>query len=211
MKMTLKASVILVIFCAGFAVAWFIYGYRSPVSPLSQQARRDLNTSIPAKYFDLGTYTYDNYLVSEYVEIGELPTTEIGFINYSSDIKPFLGDPKPYLGQEPSYPDPSDVDGDGRTERVIVTSTDMTRGPHRVTLVKDNNQIFEISDLPTVSFIPSPSGNGFYIRAKLDESGTCCESGYRTIRFIYENGKFTPVWEQKTKYLRVIDEISAFI
>jgi len=50
-----------------------------------------------------------------------------------------------------------------------------------------------------VSLIASPSGNGFYLYGTPREE---IGSGYRVIRFVWEENMLKPVWQQKVSYLQ---------
>lgn len=104
-----------------------------------------------------------------------------------------------------------DVDLDGKEE--IILSTCGTGGnhcPHKVMIIKDGKIIFSIFSYLVLSINKSETGNGFYAHwvpwgkegTKWD-IGLCCSPGYMKTRFVYEDGKFKPVYEQEVLYFEV--------
>lgn len=104
-----------------------------------------------------------------------------------------------------------DVDLDGKEETIISTcGTGGNHCPHKIIIVKDNDIIFFIFAGVVLSINKSETGNGFYAHwvpwgqegTKWD-TGMCCSPGYIKTRFVYENGKFKPVYEQEVLYFTV--------
>lgn len=181
------------------ALSLFLFFFKQAPKTTNQ----DLTTNLPREHFDISPLPpSDKYDVSERVEIGELPTTDITLTKYSNKKYPFK-EPETYLGQNPLYLEPADVDGDGKEEKIVLSWSAMTRGPHNLQIVKDEEVIFEATDLPRVWFEPSGSHKGFYVGSEIGESGSCCFAGKKLVRFILENGEFRPVWEQKIHYMRI--------
>lgn len=104
-----------------------------------------------------------------------------------------------------------DVDGDGKPETVVyICGTGGNHCPHEIIIIKDNTIIFSVSEgLTGLDLVKSETGNGFYVHWVPLEDGTkwdtglCCPPGYVSTRFVYENGKFKPVYEQEILYFEV--------
>ncbi len=99
-----------------------------------------------------------------------------------------------------------DVDMDGKSE-IIVSAGSLGENhfPDRIIIIKNNKIIFAVSPgMPNLRIERSETGNGFYIRWVPSEGkwgrGLCCPLGYMRTRFVYENGKFKPVYEQEVLY-----------
>lgn len=161
-------------------------------------------TDLPKEYFDINLLeSYEGSLNTNWVIIGDLPTEDItltGFSNEEIDVKAI---PSPFPGSGPEE-ELSDVDGDGIKERILTQSVAMTHSPHRIDIVKKNKVIFTVQ-AANIGFMASPSNNGFYINSRVDDQEGCCFQGYKITRFIYKDGKFKPVWEQKNHYLKIKD------
>ena len=103
-----------------------------------------------------------------------------------------------------------DVDGDGKNETIIsLCGTGGNHCPHEIILIKNNKIIFTaFVGLTGLSLTKNDSGNGFYVHWVPSEgeewdAGLCCPPGYMKTRFVYENGAFKPVYEQKVLYFKV--------
>lgn len=103
-----------------------------------------------------------------------------------------------------------DVDGDGKNETMIsLCGTGGNHCPHKIILVKNNKIIFTAGEeFVGLDLNKSDSGNGFYmhwtpLEGEEWDTGLCCPPGYMKTRFIYENGLFKPVYEQKVLYFKV--------
>lgn len=99
-----------------------------------------------------------------------------------------------------------DVDGDGVKEKILGINSigRASGGSYGAAIVKGNNIIFSV-DEDNSFILPHETGNGFYIewRNPTDESSRCCQTGYIRTRFVYENGKFVPIYEQEIRYFMV--------
>lgn len=99
-----------------------------------------------------------------------------------------------------------DVDDDGIDEKILglnfVGRAD--GGSYNVVIVKGNNVIFSV-DEDNSFILPHETGNGFYVewRNPTDESARCCSTGFLRTRFVYEDGKFVPIYEQEVRYFMV--------
>jgi len=106
-----------------------------------------------------------------------------------------------------------DVDGDGKDELIFSVCTDGGIGrPYTIHIIRDNKIIFSLISLNGKNIIPTKNKNGFYaiwIDEKTDYfdkngwRGYCCALGHKKTRFVYEKGKFVPVYEQDVVYLDV--------
>lgn len=104
-----------------------------------------------------------------------------------------------------------DVDSDRKDEAIVfLCSIGGNHCPHRIIVIKNDAIIFSFSaGLTDRNLIKSETGNGFYVHWVPIENGTkwdaplCCSPGYISTRFVYENGKFMPVYEQEVLYFEV--------
>ena len=84
-----------------------------------------------------------------------------------------------------------DVDGDKTEERVLDANLAMNHTPHVIKIVKNGNVIFEASGA-NVWIDEVYDHNGFFLKVTLDwNKGT-----YKKTRYIFQDGKFIPVWYQ---------------
>ncbi len=104
-----------------------------------------------------------------------------------------------------------DVDGDEENETIVYScSHGGNHCPHRIMIIKNDAIIFSVSaGLTNLDLVKSEDGNGFYVHwvpveedTKWD-TGLCCSIGYVSTRFVYENKKFKPVYEQEILYFKV--------
>lgn len=99
-----------------------------------------------------------------------------------------------------------DVDNDEGTETIV--SYNFTgaadAGSYRSDIIKGKNIIFSVQE-DNAGIVPADTPNGFYIewRSPNDPSARCCAEGFMRTRFVYEDGKFIPLFEQEVKYLKV--------
>ncbi len=99
-----------------------------------------------------------------------------------------------------------DVDDDGIAETVVsynfVGSADA--GSYRSDIIKGNNIIFSVQE-DNARIVQADTTNGFYVewRSADDPAPRCCEEGFKRTRFISKDGKFTPIYEQEVKYLKI--------
>lgn len=102
--------------------------------------------------------------------------------------------------------DSFDVDEDGIKEKILglnfVGRAD--GGSYNAAIIKGDKVIFYVEE--DESFIvPADTGNGFYVkwRSPEDDSARCCPMGYVKTRFVLDNGKFVPLYEQDVRYVVV--------
>lgn len=105
-----------------------------------------------------------------------------------------------------------DVDMDGKEETIITLCTYGANGcPHKFIIIKDNSIIFSVEvEGRHLNLISSETGSGFYVHwIPKEKEGTkwensyCCPPGYMKTRFVFEKGKFIPVYEQEVLYFTV--------
>ena len=105
-----------------------------------------------------------------------------------------------------------DVDGDGQKEVILgLCRYGGNHCPHQVAIIKDNTIIFSVNaaGLTGLDLVEHPTGNGFYVHwVPTDEEqkwdqGLCCPLGYIRTRFVYENHKFKPIYEQDVWYIEI--------
>jgi hypothetical protein len=105
-----------------------------------------------------------------------------------------------------------DVDTDGLNETIISTCGLWgNHCPHEIMIVKNNKIVFStFAD----NLMKSNTGNGFYLHwvpsrdtDKKWDTGLCCPPGYMKTRFIFEKGKFNPIYEQEILYIKVEDPL----
>ncbi len=101
----------------------------------------------------------------------------------------------------------ADLTMDGRDEHIVFTCPHGAAGSGCGALwVADSsgNLLFSYSD-PAIELDPSEDGNGFYLYSvhPEDTEASCCErKRYRT-RFVYEDKRFVPIFEQVVVDLKV--------
>lgn len=106
-----------------------------------------------------------------------------------------------------------DVDSDGNKESIIfLCGTGGNHCPHKIIIVKNNKIVFTLdSGLTGLDLVKDDTGNGFFVHwvpSEGDEwdAGLCCPPGYMSTRFVYEKGKFIPIYEQKVMYTKVTNK-----
>jgi hypothetical protein len=96
-----------------------------------------------------------------------------------------------------------DIDSDGIDETLVLFNEGMNHTPHGIDIYKGNTLIFTIQDLVRAKIIQSKDGNGFYIQTdQVGSEGLCCSKGYNLFRFVWNENKLDPVWEQEVDYLK---------
>lgn len=96
----------------------------------------------------------------------------------------------------------ADVDNDGQKETILYLNLmGANVGGESVVIVKGDKVIFS-ENIDFATLIPAKNGNGFFLEwndnyKKMD--------GYMTTRFIYEDRKFVPIYEQQVRYIRIKD------
>lgn len=104
-----------------------------------------------------------------------------------------------------------DINEDGKNETVISLCGGGNHCPDSIIIVKDKKIIFSVStEMTGLKLVKSETGNGFYVEwvpswvegGKWDV-GLCCPPGYRKTRFVFEDSKFVPVYEQEILYVQV--------
>lgn len=96
----------------------------------------------------------------------------------------------------------ADLDKDSKNETIVyISETGANVGTEWVVVIKDNKEIFSTSNFIYSTLIPAKNGNGF----SLEWSETKKYDGYMTTKFVFEDGKFVPIYEQLTRYIRVPD------
>ena len=130
----------------------------------------------------------------------EIKTIENNSIKYGDLLGNFFSN----KGEMIDNIEEADVDIDGKKEKLIITS--LIGGNHTPNygyIIKNDTVIASIYFVAG-SIYPSQNGNGFYVK-KPDYSNApmCCPENYILYRVIFENDRFTPVWEQTVKYLQL--------
>lgn len=102
--------------------------------------------------------------------------------------------------------DSFDVDNDGVKEKILGLNSvgRADGGSYEAAIVKGDKVIFVVRE--DESFIvPADTPNGFYVkwRSPDDDSARCCPRGYMKTRFVYEDGKFKPLYEQDVRFVVV--------
>ena len=92
------------------------------------------------------------------------------------------------------YLDPIDVDNDGVKEEIILVPTSMNHGGGEILIVKNNRIIFKSGNNAGANISGSKSNNGFYTVETIDAGTLFGVGGGRRTRYIYDQGKFIPVW-----------------
>lgn len=102
--------------------------------------------------------------------------------------------------------DKFDADNDGQPETIVQYNFAgrADGGSYRSDIIKDNNIIFSVQE-DRASIIPADTPDGFYVEWHNDKDtqGRCCPEGFTRSRFVFDNNKFVPVYEQDVRYLKV--------
>jgi hypothetical protein len=97
-----------------------------------------------------------------------------------------------------------DLDQDGKTEKLVsLVEYGANIIGQRNVVVKGNNIIFSTTSDSFSWIIPDKTGNGFCLQWADNFKS---RDGYMVTRFIVENGSFKPVYEQKIRYIRLIQK-----
>ncbi len=106
-----------------------------------------------------------------------------------------------------------DADNDGVDEMILaVCGEGGNHCPHEVIIIKGDKIIFSTRAGGTgPRIVTSDTPNGFYLQwapwqpgdGGIWDVGLCCLPGYMKTRFVYEDGKFIPVYEQEVLYINV--------
>jgi len=103
-----------------------------------------------------------------------------------------------------------DVDSDGKTETIVgLCGRYGNHCPHKILIIKDRKIIFSaMAGVSSFDLKKSDTGNGFYLHwvpgeGKWGSTGLCCPLGYVKTRFVYEDKKFKPIYEQEVLYVKV--------
>lgn len=102
-----------------------------------------------------------------------------------------------------------DVDNDGKDETILsLCGVGGNHCPHYIIVVRGQNIIFSsYAGLYNKDLAKTDTANGFYLHWTSTEGnwddGACCTLGYKKTRFVYEDNKFIPVYEQEVKYFKV--------
>lgn len=102
-----------------------------------------------------------------------------------------------------------DVDNDGNKEKIIsICSDGANHCPDRQEITKGNKVIFTL--MAEMGWIDSTAThNGFYANWYKPEDypgGLCCATGNTRTRFVYKDGSFVPIFEQRIGYIEVEDK-----
>lgn len=94
-----------------------------------------------------------------------------------------------------------DVDEDGKPETIIGLCEWGNHCPHQMYVVKGSRIIFSATD-PVgdgIGIEEDQAGNGFYVEWKAEDQVQtyCCPSGYMKTKFIYKEGSFMPISEER--------------
>lgn len=99
-----------------------------------------------------------------------------------------------------------DVDKDGEKETLVSLSlTGANIIGQRDVLIKGDKIIFSTDQDTFSTLTPANNGNGFFLQWADNFKK---KEGYITTRFIYDGITFVPVYEQKTRYIRVQTTLS---
>lgn len=160
--------------------------YSSDIIPAITKKYTDVRKEIQKTEGDDSMWL--NYADDNYKEFGQIA---VNFLDKAQDIE---------------YSDSFDVDGDGVKEKILglnfIGRAD--GGSFSAAIVKNGKIIFSVNE--DKSFIvPADTTNGFYVewRDPKDDSALCCQTGYIRTRFVYEDGKFKPIYEQEVRYVLI--------
>lgn len=98
-----------------------------------------------------------------------------------------------------------DVDDDNKKETIVHKNYNCRAdgGSTSADIVKNNQIIFSATGDDAMIF-PADTNNGFYVEQRLDDdSARCCSTGVLRTRFVLENDKFVPIYEQVIKFMQI--------
>ena len=164
--------------------------------------------NIPAKYFDgntngTDTFIENNNTIIKGFFISDPPQSipmdnTIQAINEKFDTKTICG--KDFIC-DITYGPVFDVDNDNNKEQIVSIFRGVNHGVDDKYILKNGQIIFKSLDFPQ-DITESESHNGFYLTYYMDTF--LATPGTRTkVRYIYDQGKFIPVWQQKSTELQV--------
>lgn len=120
---------------------------------------------------------------------------------YGDLARRYVGDPaEGWLVDDVVY---TDLDQDGVKEQIVSLSkmgANVIGG--KTIVIKNNKEIFSTSETTFSTLKPAENGNGFYL---VWDDNFKQRDGYVITRFIVENNTFKPVYEQKVRYIRVVE------
>lgn len=94
-----------------------------------------------------------------------------------------------------------DVDNDGKEETLLSLSLiGANIIGQRDVIIKGDKVIFSTDQTTFSSLTPATNSNGFFLEWADNFKK---RDGYVTTRFIFDGSKFVPVYEQKTRYIRI--------
>lgn len=182
----IKNNIIVSSFSATTTITLPISGYSTKIIPIPPV--RSL-TQLLKEAKDFGDDdTYSQYYTSDIEKHGDLANRFIDKSLGISEVRKF------------------DVDMDGKDETVITLCDYVANGcPAKFIIVKDNKVIFTVDQgYRHLNLIKSETGNGFTIywtpiagTTEEMERLYCCPIAHMETTFIYKNGTFKPVSEQK--------------
>lgn len=105
-----------------------------------------------------------------------------------------------------------DVDNDSINESIVTWSyPGANHPPHGFDILKNRERVFRF-EKSGCSVTQTPSKNGFYVSIPDYDFGAkpptamCCPRGRTTVRFVFENGKYKPVWTQTLETVEIENE-----
>lgn len=91
----------------------------------------------------------------------------------------------------------ADVNSDGEKEMIVVADIAPVHAVRFGVIVNQEGKIIFTSEyFPNFSIWAAEDGNGFYTAEKLTTVGLFGVGGFRTTRYLHQDGKFIPVWTQ---------------
>lgn len=175
------------------------YSSRTPPSPITHPIE------ISQEKIEIKEEIKPPFGIPERPDQGKFTESEIKAIeNNSTKYGNLLGNFFSNKGEAIDAIEEGDVDKDGKSEKLIITS--LIGGNHTPNyghIIKNNTVIASIY-FAAGSIYPSQNGNGFYVK-KPDYSNApmCCPKNYFIYRVIFEKDKFIPVWEQTVTHLQL--------
>ena len=185
----------------------FVKNFPTPTPTDEQVFDAEMNkyiVNIPAKYFDGNTDTFleNNNTIIKGFFIDDLPQAipmdnTIQAINEKFDPKTICG--KDFIC-DITYGPTFDVDNDNKKEQIVSIFRGVNHGVDDKYILKNGQIIFKSLDAPQ-DITESESHNGFYLTDYLDTF--LAQPGQITrVRYIYNQGKFIPVWTQTSTELQ---------
>lgn len=193
-----KITIVILLVSLGYILALYI----------SPKANKNQVQTVVQEHKEECPYFVDQAFPAEYIKSNRFGEVTIQqppvLLKDTRDVEVINKEFKPYIPPENesfyTIPDGSypwaevgsyDVDKDGNKEKIITANTAMNHTPHLIKILKNNRVIFE-AEGANIAISEVNDHNGFFLEKTLD----WIEWHSQIIRYINNNQKFIPVWQQ---------------